>query len=137
MRRILPTFHEMAGPTRSDCSGPKACSQAFYRQFSFRFPGHQPLRGLFVRMKAVKRLPIRESALLIKHVVPALWKPVHSLWNEVIGFLFFCLAVVCGFPAVRHLHDHDKKAYMMLPIILLLLWFGVDAFRRARKISRS
>ena len=29
----------------------------------------------------------------VKHVVPAVMKPARTLWNEVIGFLFFCLAV--------------------------------------------
>lgn len=80
---------------------------------------------------------VRQGRLLVKHLVPAVWKPIHSLWNEVIGFLFFCLAIIFGFQVVRHFHEHDWKVYMALPIIILLLWFGIDAFLRARKISRS
>jgi hypothetical protein len=80
---------------------------------------------------------VKQGRLLVKHVLPAVWRPIHSLWNEVIGFLFLCLAIIFGFQAVRHLHEHDWRVYIAFPIIFLLVWFGIDAFLRARKISRS
>jgi hypothetical protein len=80
---------------------------------------------------------VKQGRLLAKHLLPAVWKPIHSLWNEVIGFLFLCLAIIFGFQAARHFHDHDWRVYMAFPVIALLLWFGIDAFLRARKISRS
>jgi hypothetical protein len=89
-----------------------------------------------VKRSAVQQ-GVKQGRLLVKHLVPAVWKPIHSLWNEVIGFLFFCLAIILGFQAVRHFRDHDWRVYMCIPEILLLVWIGIDAFVRARKISRS
>ena len=83
----------------------------------------------------------------MRHVVPAVLKPARTLWNEVIGFLFLCLAILFGSGAVR--------AYMAMGtsstpdsgdlwrflgttfLALLMLYFGVSSFLRARKISRS
>ncbi len=89
-----------------------------------------------VKQSAVQQ-GVKQGRLLVKHILPAVWKPIHSLWNEVIGFLFLCLAIIFGFQAVRHLREHDWRVYLAFPVILLLLWFGIDAFLRARKISRS
>jgi hypothetical protein len=89
-----------------------------------------------VKQSAVQQ-GVKQGRLLVKHLLPAVWKPIHSLWNEVIGFLFLCLAIIFAFQAVRHLHEHDWRVYLAFPVILLLLWFGIDAFLRARKISRS
>ncbi|MBV9508431.1 MAG: hypothetical protein JO323_25865 [Acidobacteriia bacterium] len=85
----------------------------------------------------MRRLPVAQGRLLVKHVLPAIWRPIHSLWNEVIGFLFICLAVIGGFQAVRHYRASDSWGTMIaIPFTLLMLWFGVDSFRRARRISR-
>ena len=84
----------------------------------------------------------------MKHVVPAVLKPARTLWNEVIGFLFICFAVIFGFRAVRIYQDYSKVASgesgddLVRLIIagfctLLMLYFGVTSFLRARKISRS
>jgi len=84
----------------------------------------------------------------VKHVVPAVLKPARTLWNEVIGFLFICFAVIFGFRAVRIYQDYSKVASgesgddLVRLIIagfctLLMLYFGVTSFLRARKISRS
>jgi hypothetical protein len=89
-----------------------------------------------VKRSAVQQ-GVKQGRLLAKHLLPAVWKPVHSLWNEVIGFLFLCLALIFAFQAIRHFHEHDWRVYMAFPVIILLLWFGIDAFLRARKISRS
>jgi hypothetical protein len=84
----------------------------------------------------------------VKHVVPAVLKPARTLWNEVIGFLFLCFATIFGFRAVRTYFDFDGTAPAeatghLLSLIgfgfitLLMLYFGVTSFLRARKISRS
>ena len=44
---------------------------------------------------------MRSGREFVKHVVPAVLKPARTLWNEVIGFVFFCLAVYCGSGIVR------------------------------------
>ncbi len=90
----------------------------------------------------------RSSREFVKHVVPAVLKPARTLWNEVIGFVFICFAVVFGFKAVRLYMDFSRSAgeaagadlvrfVMAAFCTLLMLWFGVTSFLRARKISRS
>jgi hypothetical protein len=81
---------------------------------------------------------LQSGRLLLKHVLPAFIKPVHTLWNEVIGFLFLCFAVIFGFNAVRYYLAGDTPRLMiaLLPT-LLMIWFGIGSFRRARRISRS
>ena len=53
-------------------------------------------------MKIVKRELLQQGRLLMEHVVPAVLKPARTLWNEVIGFLFLCFAVIFGVQAVRY-----------------------------------
>ena len=95
-----------------------------------------------------KRMAARHSKEFVKHVLPAVLKPARTLWNEVIGFLFICLAVYCGSGVVRaymKLGDAppDQAFGHVLRLVLsafgtfLMLYFGVTSFLRARKISRS
>ena len=84
----------------------------------------------------------------MEHVLPAVLKPARTLWNEVIGFLFICLAVLFGFGTVRSYLDFTKAAPEAAgsPLVRLVmgffctsivLWYGVSSFRKARRISRS
>lgn len=89
-----------------------------------------------VKQSAVQQ-GVKQGRLLVKHLLPAVRKPIHSLWNEVIGFLFICIAILCGFGTYRNVHKHPGALYLAIVAIPVLLWFGIDAFLRARKISRS
>ena len=74
-------------------------------------------------------------------------RPARILWNEIIGFFFLCLAVLFGSGMVRaylamgsdpkqdigHLLRFVGTAFLTL----LMLYFGITSFLRARKISRS
>ena len=95
-----------------------------------------------------KHLTARHGREFVKHVVPAVLKPARALWNEVIGFVFFCLAVYCGSGMVRAYMQlgaakPDQEAGHLFRLVLsasatiLMLYFGVTSFLRARKISRS
>ena len=74
-------------------------------------------------------------------------KPARTLWNEVIGFLFLCLAVLFGSGAIRSYlamgngpaqDSGDLLRFVGTSFLaLLMLYFGVSSFMRARKISRS
>ena len=80
----------------------------------------------------------RHAGLLIKHVVPAVIKPARTLWNEVIGFFFLCLGVMFGFAVVRAIINHDTLRAVAAGLgTLLMAWYGITSFLRARKISRS
>ena len=73
-----------------------------------------------------------------KHVVPAVVKPARTLWNEVIGFLFLCLAIIFGFNGVRAYLNHEgAKLFLAAPLTVIMAWYGISSFLRARKISRS
>ena len=102
---------------------------------------------IFCYDEAVRRSTVeqgvKQGRLLMKHLLPAIWKPIHSLWHEVIAFVFLSLAIWGGFWAVRHLRyfgdtrTDQGKVYLVFAGTAVLLWYGVDGFRRARKISRS
>ncbi len=99
-----------------------------------------------------KHLTVRDGRQFVRHfgthIVPAVLKPARTLWNEIIGFVFFCLAVYCASGAVRsYLKLASAPADEATGIVfrlgmsifctLLMLYFGVTSFLRARKISRS
>jgi len=70
------------------------------------------------------------------HVIPGIARPIHILWNQVIGFVFIVLAIVFGFRVV-----HGKEPLQLQLVgalfVLLIAWFGVSSFLKARKISKS
>ena len=83
----------------------------------------------------------------MKHVVPAVLRPARVLWNEIIGFFFICLAVLFGSGTVRaylamnagpNEDFGDLLRFIGTAFLtLLMLYFGVSSFLKARKISRS
>lgn len=82
-------------------------------------------------------------ANLAKHILPGVIKPVHALWNEVIGFIFLVLAALIGVSTWRRAQHFNADTGGLLVIVgsclfaLLLAWFGISSFWKARKISRS
>jgi hypothetical protein len=74
----------------------------------------------------------------IKHVVPAIAKPARALWNEVIGFIFICLGISFAFTVVRYVRRGEAFQIIVCSIAtLVMFYYGVSSFLRARKISRS
>jgi uncharacterized membrane protein len=84
-----------------------------------------------------------KGAQFVKHVVPAVIKPLHSLWNQVIGLLFISFAVMAAFSGIRAWRDFAGDAQSLFRVILsaifslIMAGYGISSFRRARKISRS
>ena len=79
----------------------------------------------------------------LRHVLPGVIRPLHALWNEVIGFLFVVFTVVAVFYVVRAVRNFDGEVEGLVRIVLPALfglvmgYFGVSSFLRARKITRS
>ena len=84
----------------------------------------------------------------MEHVVPAVIKPARTLWNEVIGFLFIVLAVVFGSATVKSYLEFTRatpdaaggpllRVLMGSFVTLIVLYYGISSFLRARRISRS
>jgi len=70
------------------------------------------------------------------HVLPGVIRPIHILWNQMIGFVFIVLAVVFGARLVRG-HEPVSLELAGGVFVLLIAWFGVSSFWKARKISKS
>jgi hypothetical protein len=80
----------------------------------------------------------------IASFMPGVIKPLHSLWNELLAFLFLTLAAAIGFGPLRHGYkelDRDPvnviKFLSAVFLTALMLGLGLYSYRRARKISRS
>lgn len=95
--------------------------------------------GGFVTIKVVwQRQAVKQGRSFVKHVLPAIIKPMHSLWNEVIGFLFCSFGVIFGFKAVVYWRHNDMpRLFFAASCTLLMAWYGISSFLRARKISKS
>ncbi len=78
-----------------------------------------------------------------QHILPGIIRPLHALWNEVIAFLFFCFTVLAAFYVYRAVRAFDGTVdglfHIALPALFALVmgYFCVSSFHRARKISRS
>ena len=94
-----------------------------------------------------QRKAIRHGGSFLKHMIPAIVKPLHSLWNEVIGFFFLSFAVIFGIKTgayvrtyLRAVHPTTDEFFHVLlgaSVALMMACFGISSFLRARKISRS
>jgi hypothetical protein len=80
---------------------------------------------------------------LFQHVVPGVMRPLRVLWNEIIGFVFLVLALWAVPSTLRALREFKGDAESFFRVLLaglfavLMVWFGVSSFLRARRISRS
>jgi hypothetical protein len=85
-----------------------------------------------------QRVAVKQGRSFFKHVIPAITKPLHALWNEVIGFLFLCMGTIFAFSAFRSLQRGEGFRFIVAATCaIIMIWFGVSSFWRARKISRS
>lgn len=124
--------------TRSDCRGGKPASQAFYRQFKRRPRGRVAFSHFCYDVDVWKRQAARVGAQFVRHIVPAFIRPARTLWNEVIGFLFLCFGGIFGIHTVRYAIQGETGRLLVAAFCTLLMaWYGISSFRRARKISRS
>ena len=80
---------------------------------------------------------------VIRHVVPRVLRPARTLWNEIIGFLFFALGLWAVPSVVRAWREFEGDGRGMFRIALvcafslIMFYFGLSSFRRAKRISRS
>ena len=80
----------------------------------------------------------RQAGKFVKHVLPAAVKPVHSLWHEVLGFVFLMFAAIAGWKLIR---KSAGLGFVQLTILiiftLVMVIYGVSSLLKARRISRS
>lgn len=70
------------------------------------------------------------------HVLPSIVRPLHILWNQMIGFVFIVLAVVFGYRVIRGKESFGLQL-VGAAFVILIGWYGVSSFWKARKISKS
>jgi hypothetical protein len=75
----------------------------------------------------------------IKHVVPSVIRPLRVLWNEVIGFVFLVLAAGGLVYTWKEVQQPESPVTVAVPVVwtLVMGYFAVTSFMRARRISRS
>ena len=90
-----------------------------------------------------KRSIVATGVQFFRHVVPQVARPIHSLWNQMIGFLFICLALMGGsavFRIYRHFDGSPESLFRLILasfFVVIMALYGVTSLLRARKISRS
>jgi hypothetical protein len=91
-------------------------------------------------------MPIDKRSTLgrfMEHVVPGVVRPLRVLWNEIIGFVFFCLAVWAVPSAIRNVRTMQTeenglgRVLLSIGFFCLMAYFAISSFLRARKASRS
>lgn len=86
---------------------------------------------------------VSQAKSFVRHVVPAVIKPIRVLWNEMIGFVFLVLGVVPIPSAYKAYRDFEGGKEGVFRVVLtacfcaVMLYFGVTSFFRARKLSRT
>ncbi len=79
----------------------------------------------------------------VRHILPQIIKPIRALWNEMIGFVFLCLAVVPIPRTYRGYRQFSETGEGLFPLVVSAIFiavmaaFGIHSFLRARKIARS
>ena len=86
---------------------------------------------------------VQHGIHLVRHVIPAVVKPIHSLWHQIIGFLFLVLAAWAGLAGIRTFRELDSgkgslfRLIVIAGFVAIMTGYGISSFFRARKISRS
>ena len=87
--------------------------------------------------------PNSKVGRFVGHVVPGVIKPLHVLWNEVIGFFFIIFAILPIRALVRDWSqftekgDNFGKLAAEVSWVVIMGYFALSSFLKARKISRS
>jgi hypothetical protein len=80
----------------------------------------------------------RQSGLFVKHVLPAAAKPVHSLWHQILGFVFLFFAGSGSWWLWRHPASLEPGRLAIVIIFIVVMGgYGISSIRKSRRISRS
>jgi len=80
----------------------------------------------------------KQSGAFVKHVVPAAVKPLHSLWHEILGFIFLVFAGLAVWKVWRSPNPlPPMQLALVIVFVVVTAGYGVSSIRKARRISRS
>ncbi|MEO8099240.1 MAG: hypothetical protein ABI811_16165 [Acidobacteriota bacterium] len=83
-----------------------------------------------------------KAGSFLSHFVPVL-RPMRVLWNEVIGFVFCVFGVILAGQAIRGFRMLEAgeaspgRLFLLFVLPVIMLYFGITSFLRARRIHRS
>ena len=87
-------------------------------------------------------ISVSHGRQFVKHVLPAIIRPLRVLWNQVIGFLFLVLAAWAVPRGVRCVREFDGDLGSISRLLLTSLFivimggFGIYSFWRAHKAAK-
>ena len=85
-----------------------------------------------------KLLSWQQGVAFLRHVVPAVIKPIHAIWNQFIGMVFLLFGAVFGLRMAHYVWSHDVgRSVVTGAAAAIMAWFGIGSFLKARRISRS
>jgi hypothetical protein len=74
----------------------------------------------------------------LNHVLPGVIRPIHILWNQVIGFFFLVIGAIPIPSAIRSYRNGNVPHLALSAVFIVIMFsFGISSFLSARKISRS
>jgi hypothetical protein len=80
----------------------------------------------------------KHSGAFVKHVVPAAVKPLHSLWHQILGFVFLVFAGLAAWKVWRTTTPIDPPMLALVVIfIIVMAAYGIASIRKSNRISRS
>lgn len=80
----------------------------------------------------------KQSGAFVKHVVPAAVKPLHSLWHQILGFIFLVFAGLAAWKVWRSTTPIDPPMLALVVIfIIVMAAYGIASIRKSNRISRS
>jgi membrane protein DedA with SNARE-associated domain len=80
----------------------------------------------------------RQSGRFVKHVLPAVAKPIHSLWHQLLGFIFLAFAGLCAWKVWRN-EEAIAPPIIAIAIVFIIVMaaYGISSIRKSQRISRS
>ncbi len=80
----------------------------------------------------------RQSGKLVKHVLPAVVKPLHSLWHQVLGFTFLVFAGSAAWKVWRsETPIAPPLLALVIAFIVVMTGYGISSLLKSNRISRS
>lgn len=86
---------------------------------------------------------ISHGRQFVKHVLPAVLRPLRVLWNQIIGFVFLVLTVWAVPRTIKNVREFDgdteSVAHLLLSGVFVALMggFALYSFWRAHKVPKS
>ena len=92
---------------------------------------------------AVRIVRNGQAKQFAQHVVPAVVRPARVIWNQALGLVFLLFALLFFGNAARYYSRLNTEAQSPIGFVfsiflaLVMAFFGVHSFLKARRISRT